>query len=145
MIDTSPQIVEPFVEILNRPDGRFARVGYRPAALGEAVVSVQLPIQLLEQAVACGLDLTTRITLSGEVVSDIRGWSETALADLRLVTPIDILISQVVSPDNLHMEEAGPHELNSLLQQLEISVQRVKAALSAIHVDGIAASISESA
>lgn len=145
MIDTPPQTVEPFVEILDRPDGRFARVGYRRAALGEAILSVQLPIQLLEQAVAYGLDLTTRITPSGEVVSDIRGWSEAALTDLRSVTPIDIMISQVVNPDNLHMEEACPHELNSLLQQLEISVQRVKAALSAIHVDGIAVSLSESA
>jgi hypothetical protein len=129
MADTPPQMVEPFVDLLNRSDGRFARVGYRSAGFGEALASVELPIQLLEQAVACGLGLTTRITPSGEVVSGIRGWSETPLTDVRLVTSIDILISQVVSPDNLRLEEASLAELNELLKSLELGIEQVKAAL----------------
>lgn len=92
-------------------------------------MSVELPIQLLEQAVASGLDLTTRITPSGKIVSDIRGWSETALTDLRLVTSIDILISQAVSPNNLRLEEASLAELHELLKSLESGIEHVKAAL----------------
>lgn len=129
MVGTSPRTVEPFIDLLNRPDGRIARVGYRPAGFGEALVSVELPIQLLEQAVACGLDVTTRITPSGEVVSVIRGWSETALSDLRSVTSIDSLISQVVSPHNLRLEETSLSELNNLLKALELSIEQVRDAL----------------
>jgi hypothetical protein len=137
MVDTPTQTVEPFVDLLNRPDGRFARVGYRPAGFGKAVVSVELPIQLLEKAVARGLDLTTRITPSGEVATDICGWSETALTDLRLVTSLEILISQAVSPDNLRLEEASLAELNELLKSLELSIEQVKAALRRTSVDKI--------
>jgi hypothetical protein len=137
MVATSSPTVEPFVDLLDRPEGRFARVGYRPAGLEEAVMSVQLPIQLLEQAVACGLDLTTRITPSGEVVSGIRGQSETALADLRSVTAIDILIAQVVSPENLRLEEASLSELNQLLRSLEFSIEQVKAALRRTSVEEV--------
>jgi hypothetical protein len=135
MVDTPLRTVEPFIDLLNRPDGRIACVGYRPAGLGEALVSVELPIQLLEQAVACGLDLTTRITPSGEVVSDIRGWSETALTDLRSVTSIDNLISQAVSPNNLRLEETSLSELNNLLKSLELSIERVKDALRGTSVE----------
>jgi hypothetical protein len=87
--------------------------------------------------VACGLDLTTRITPSGDVVSDIRGWSENALTDLRLATSIDILISQVVSPDNLRLEEASLVELNNLLKSLELSIEQVKAALRRTSVEEV--------
>jgi hypothetical protein len=130
-------MVEPFVDLLNRPDGRFACVGYRPTGLGEALVSVELPLQLLEQAVACGLDLTTRITPSGEVVSEICGWSEIAPTDLRSATSIDILVSQVVSPDNLRLEEASWAELNKLLKSLELSIEQVKAALQRTRVEEV--------
>ena len=135
MVDVPPQTVEPFVDLLNRPNGRFARVGYRPAGFEHHLMSVELPIQLLEEAVAHGLNLTTRITPSGEVVSDLCGWSETALTDLRLVTSIDILISQMVSPENLRLEEASLAELNELLKSLESSVEQVKAALRRTSVE----------
>jgi hypothetical protein len=136
MVDTLPaQTVELFVDLLNRPDGRFARVGYRPVGSEQALICVELPIQLLEQAVASGLDLTTRITPSGEVVCDIHGWSETALSDLRLVTSIDLLISQMVSPDNLRLEEASLAELNELLKSLELGIEQVKAALRRTSVE----------
>ena len=129
MVDTPPHTVKPFVELLNRPDGRFVRVGYRPVGFEHDLVSVELPIQILEQAITRGLDLTTRITPSGEVVSHIRGWSETELINLRLVTSIDILISQAVNPDNLRLEEASLAELNELRRSLELGIEQVKAAL----------------
>ena len=129
MVVTPPHTVKPFVELLNRPDGRFARVGYRPVGFEHDLVSVELPIQILEQAITRGLDLTTRITPSGDVVSHIRGWSETELINLRLVTSIDILISQAVNPDNLRLEEASLAELNELRRSLELGIEQVKAAL----------------
>jgi hypothetical protein len=42
------------------------------------------------------------------------------------------LIEAALNVDNLRMEEAGQRELRTLLQALEISVQRVKAALAAM-------------
>jgi hypothetical protein len=42
------------------------------------------------------------------------------------------LIEAALNVDNLRMEEAGRRELRTLLQALEISVQRVKVALAAM-------------
>lgn len=129
MVDPQPQTVLPFVDLFSRPDGRFARVGYRTAGFDYALASVELPIQLLEQAVASGLDLSTRITPSGHVVSYICGRSEAAPLDLRFVTSIDRLISQTVSPSNLHLEEASSNDLKELLKSLELAMEHVRTAL----------------
>ncbi|OKO68787.1 hypothetical protein AC628_35095 [Bradyrhizobium sp. NAS96.2] len=50
------------------------------------------------------------------------------------------LIEETLHVDNLRMEEASPRELNSLLQELEASMQRVRAALAAMHAQGLTAS-----
>jgi hypothetical protein len=42
------------------------------------------------------------------------------------------LIEETLHIDNLRMEEASPRELKRLLQELEVSIQRVKAALVAM-------------
>jgi hypothetical protein len=42
------------------------------------------------------------------------------------------LIEAALNVDNLRMEEAGQRELRTLLQALEISVQRVKVVLAAM-------------
>jgi len=39
MVDVPPLTVEPFLDLLNRPEGRFARAGYRPAGFEEALMS----------------------------------------------------------------------------------------------------------
>ncbi len=54
------------------------------------------------------------------------------------------LIEQTLHVDNLRMEEASPRELNSLLQELEVSIQRVKTALAAMQDHGLTASMSRS-
>ncbi|MCP1971788.1 hypothetical protein [Bradyrhizobium elkanii] len=42
------------------------------------------------------------------------------------------MIEETLHVDNLRMEEASPRELKSLLQELEVSTLRVKAALAAM-------------
>jgi hypothetical protein len=134
MVDYPAQTVTPFLDIQNRPEGRFARVGYRPLAFENAVACLELPFQLFEQAVGCGLDLTTRITPSGEVVSNVSGSSETSQTYLRSVSSIDILISQAVSADNFRLEEASLADLQEFLKKLESGIEHVKVAVRRMSV-----------
>lgn len=135
MVDAPPQTVETFVDLVSRPDGRFARVGYRAAGLDRILASVELPIHVLEQAVTSGLELFTMVTPAGEIVSHVFGSSDSALSDLRSVTSIDRLVSQTVSANNLRLEEASPTELGELLKSLELAIEHVRAALIRIRVE----------
>lgn len=129
MVDAQLQALEPFVELVSRPDGRLARVGYRPAGLDHILASVELPVHVLERALTSDLEISIRVTPAGEVVSHIFSSSETALSELRFVTTIDRLISQTVNPKNLRLEEASPTELGELLKSLELAMEHVRAAL----------------
>ncbi|WP_440640801.1 hypothetical protein ACSHT2_06170 [Bradyrhizobium sp. PUT101] len=135
MADAQPQAVEPFVDLVSRPDGRFACVGYRAAGLGHTLASVELPIHVLEQAVTSGLELFTMVTPAGEIVSHIFGSSKSELSDLRSVNSIDRLVSQTVSPKNLRLEEASTTELGELLKSLELAIEHVRAALMQASVE----------
>ncbi|MCC8945310.1 hypothetical protein H8A97_09355 [Bradyrhizobium sp. Arg62] len=129
MVDASLQTVDPFVDLVNRPDGRFALVGYRAAGLDHILTSVELPILILEQAVTSSLEIFTKITPAGEIVSSVFGSSEAELSYPRSIAKIDDLVSQAVSPSNLHLEEASSTELDELLKSLELAAQHVRAAL----------------
>jgi hypothetical protein len=129
MAHAHPPAVEPFVDLISRPTGHFARVGYRAAGLDQILASVELPIQSLEQAVTSGLELSTIVTPRGEIVSQIFGSSQSALSDLRSATSIDTLVSQTVSPNNLRLEEVSTKELGELLESLELAIKHVRAAL----------------
>lgn len=129
MVDAHPPTVEPFVDLIRRPNGRFARVGYRAAELDLILASVELPIQVLEQAVTSGLELSTTVTPAGEIVSHVFGSSQSALSDIRSATSIDTLVSQTVSPNNLRLEEASTTELSELLKSLELAIEHARAAL----------------
>jgi hypothetical protein len=130
MVDAPPQTVDPFLDLVDRPDGRFALVGYRAAGLDHILTSVELPIFLLEQAVASSLEISTKITPAGEIVSHIFGSSEAVLSYPHSVASIDYLVSQAVCPSNLRLEEASSSELGELLKSLELAVQHVRAALT---------------
>lgn len=129
MVDAPPQTVDPFVDLVNRPNGRFALVGYRAAGLDQTLTSVELPILMLEEAITTGLEIFTKITPAGEIVSNIFGSSNDALSCPPSVATIDYLVSQAVSPNNLRLEEASSKELDALLRSLELAVQHVRAAL----------------
>lgn len=135
MVDTQPQTDEPFVDLISRPNGRFARVGYRAAGSNQTLASVELPIQVLERAVLSGLELSTTVTPAGEIVSHIFGSSQSALPDLRSVNSIATLVSQTVSPNNLRLEEVSTTELGNLLKSLELAIKHVRAALTPTSVE----------
>lgn len=130
MADAQLQTLEPFVELISRPDGRLARVGYRPAGLDRILASVELPAHVLERAVTSDLEISLRVTPAGEVVSQIFSSSETALSEVRFSATIDHLISHTVSLNNLRLEEASPRELGELLKSLELAVEHVRTALT---------------
>jgi hypothetical protein len=142
-----PVDLEPFVEFPGRQSPEHARdafrLGYRCKQTGVAFATVDIPISTVAQFVA--LRASVRMTIDGEVVADTEmpndhgalGYSSARISLVQL-------IEETLHVDNLRMEEAGPRELNCLLQQLEISVQRVKTALAAMHVHGFTASTSKS-
>jgi len=99
------------------------------------MASIELPIQILEQVLASGLELATVITPTGEIISRIFGSSEFALSDLRSATSIDALVSQTVSPNNLRLEEVSTTELRELLKSLETAVGYVRTALMRTSVE----------
>jgi len=142
-----PVDLEPFVELPGQQSLERAsdalRLGYRCKQTGVAFATVDIPISTVAQFVA--LQASVRMTIDGEVVAETEmpndhGAFGCSSERVSLVQ----LIEKTLHVDNLRMEEAGPRELNSLLQQLEISVQRVKAALAAMHIHGITVSTSKS-
>jgi hypothetical protein len=126
--------VKPFVDrvLLDRSsaDGLFFRVGYRTEGTDYVLSAVDLPVQILEQEVASGLQLVTTVTPSGEVVSQIVGSSGLTLPSPRSTPSIHNLVSQTVSRHNLRLEEASTSELCDLLKTLEAAIDDVRAALS---------------
>jgi hypothetical protein len=128
MADAQLPTVEPFVDLISQPNGRFARVGYRAAGLNQIMASIELPIQVLEQAVTSGLELSSIVTPAGEIVCHIFGSSQSS-ANLRSATSIDTLVAQTVSPNNLRLEEVSTTDLGPLLKSLESAIEHVRAAL----------------
>lgn len=90
------------------------------------------------------LKASVRVTVEGKVVAESAIPNDGAHGRSSETISLVQLIEETVDVDNLRMEEASPRELNSLLQQLEISVQRVKTALAAMHVHELTASTSGS-
>jgi len=142
-----PADLEPFVEFpghqsLERASDAF-RFGYRCKQTGVALATVEIPISKVTQLVSW--QASVRVTIDGKVVAETdmsndHGAFGCSSEGVHLVQ----LIEETLHVDNLRMEEASPRELNSLLQQLEISVQQVKAALAAMQVHGLTTSTSKS-
>lgn len=125
---TSP--AKPFVEQVAMTKGRLLRIGYRAEGTDVILASVELPVEILEQEIASGLELVTAIRPSGEIVSQIFGSSGTVLEATRSIVSIDRLVSQTVDRDSLRLEELRASELNGLLRSLEASIDRVRTALA---------------
>ncbi|WP_027582039.1 hypothetical protein [Bradyrhizobium sp. Ai1a-2] len=130
MINTRAPLAKPFVEQVSITDGRLLRIGYRADGVESILASVELPVEVLEQQIADGLELVTTISASGEIVSQIFGSSGLALEGARSIVSIDSLVSQTVDADSLRMEELPVSELNGLLRSLEASIEHVRTALA---------------
>lgn len=121
---------KPFVEQVAMTEGRLFRIGYRADGMDFILASVELPVEVLEQEIAGGLELVTTMRPSGEIVSQIFGSSGLALEVPHSSVPIDRLVSQTVDRDSLRLEELPTSELSVLLRSLEASIEHVRAALA---------------
>ncbi|TKV73672.1 hypothetical protein FDV58_36295 [Bradyrhizobium elkanii] len=138
--------LEPFVEFpghqcLGRARAAF-RFGYRCKQTGVPFATVEIPASTVAQSVP--LKASVRVTTDGKVVAESEIPNDSALGRSSETVSLVQLIEETLHVDNLRMEEAGPHELNSLLRELEVSIQRVKAALAAMQDQGLTPSMSRS-
>jgi hypothetical protein len=148
--EPSPLILadlEPFVEFhghrsLGRATDAF-RFGYRCKQTGVSFATVEIPASTVAQFVR--LKASVRVTTDGKVVAGAEIPSnDGALGRSSETVSLVQLIEETLHVDNLRMEETSPSELNSLLQELEVSIQRVKAALAAMQDQGLTAPVSRS-
>src|SRR5262249_38320995 len=119
---------------VNHPcaDGHFFRVGYRTEGTDHILTAVDLPIHVLEQEIASGLELSVTLAPSGELTFHIVGSSGLSLLRSRSIAPMHQLISEAVSSDNLRLEEASTDELCGLLKTLESAIGHVRTALALV-------------
>ncbi|WP_316224864.1 MULTISPECIES: hypothetical protein [unclassified Bradyrhizobium] len=142
-----PADLEPFVEFPGHPcPGRASdafRFGYRCKQTGVPFATIEIPASMVAQSVR--LKASVRVTTDGKVVAESEIPNDYgALGRSSETVSLVQLIEETLHVDNLRMEEASPRELNSLLQELEISIQRVKTALAAMQDHGLTASMSRS-
>ncbi|MGX0961490.1 hypothetical protein AB7M63_001939 [Bradyrhizobium japonicum] len=130
MTNAQSPSAKPFVEQVSLTDGRLLRIGYRADGVDSILASVELPVEVLEQEIAGGLELVTTIRPSGEIVSQIFGSSGLALEGLRSIVSIECLVSQTVDSESLRLEELPTSELSGLLRSLEASIEQVRTALA---------------
>jgi hypothetical protein len=91
--------------------------GYRIRATGSILCNVELPAAIAETAIVANLALATTITPDGHIRSILSG-----VADLTSkAEPIDQLIAQSFSVENLRLEGISAADLGSLLERLERS------------------------
>ncbi|MDH2385473.1 hypothetical protein [Bradyrhizobium sp. CER78] len=109
---------------------QVVRAGYRQG--DHDVVSIDVPIQLLEKELAAHLEMVVRVTPTGQIASHLVDSSGSLLPAPKLTTSIEQLVSETVSAENIRLEEATANELRSLLSSLEAAIDQVQAALAAI-------------
>jgi hypothetical protein len=122
---------EPFIEavgpVRDVVGASAYRVGYRVHGTGEVIAAIKVPAEIVEGAVTSKLSISVTMSPTGELSAT--SFSCAATFDSVLI-PTDVLVAQVVAPENLHLEEAGPEDLRTLLVRLERSVTCVKDALT---------------
>ena len=130
------QLAEPFIDALGPARdvvGATAyRLGYRVHGTGDVIAAIEIPAEIVEEAVTSKLFVCVRMSPDGELEPAPEDSTSTAFA-ARLGAkqiPIDVLVAQVVAPENLRLEEAGAEELETLLTRLERSIAHVKDALA---------------
>ncbi len=96
------------------------RAGYR---LRTAIIcNVELPAATVEAAILAKSILAVTITPDGHVRSSVGG----SAGSTSRAEPIDQLIAQLLSVENLHLEEISAADLVLLLERLERSVELVR-------------------
>ncbi|OKO72753.1 hypothetical protein AC628_25670 [Bradyrhizobium sp. NAS96.2] len=94
------------------------RAGYRARTTGSILCNVEFPAAIAEAAIVANLALAATITPDGYLRCTLSG-----VADLTSkAEPIDQLIAQSFSVENLRLEGISAADLGSLLERLERSV-----------------------
>jgi hypothetical protein len=127
--------IEPFVERTERSRHergvRSYRFGYRFNTTGDALSLVTIPAKTVELALTVDFSLTTKITPTGDVIPVLTTPDDLAIAPSAVwtVMPVEQLVADAISAENLHLEEAGRADLNILRQRLEHAIGLVTEAL----------------
>lgn len=103
--------------------------GYRDLSRDIVVASVEVPSELIEQAVFANVSVEIELLGDGEVVSVANG-AVSAWSCAKKIVPVDALVESFLSKSNLHMEEVTEIELKGLLERLQKSVQAVQRAIA---------------
>ncbi|HVR57247.1 MAG TPA: hypothetical protein VMT72_10515 [Pseudolabrys sp.] len=126
--------LEPFAQFLGHQCLGGAsdafRFGYRCKRTGIVFATVEIPASTVAKSIR--LKASVRVTTDGKVVADSEIPNDSALGRSSQTVSLVQLIEETLHIDNLRMEETSPRELKRLLQELEVSIQRVKAALVAM-------------
>lgn len=131
-----PVDLEPFIELPRHDHVGLAddayRFGYRCKVTGVPAAIVEIAATTVAQCVP--LKVSAQMTIDGKIVvhAQLPGVDHCTPSRECEAVSLTELVEAALSVDNLRMEEAGRRELFTLLQELEISIQRVKVALAAI-------------
>src|SRR5262245_34203437 len=109
-------IVEAFWEIgeLGPLGPTTYRAGYRFRTAGSTICNVELPAAIVEAAILTNSAFAMTVTADGYIKSSLSGGADsTSRAE-----PIDRLIAQSLSVENLRLEEISAADLTSLLERL---------------------------
>jgi hypothetical protein len=128
------QSAEPFIEAVGPVRDVVGvsayRIGYRVHGTGEVIAAINIPAEIVEEAVTSKLSISVTLSPTGEVTAALEESTPAYVANFdSTLIPIDALVARVVAPEYLHLEEAGGDELRTLLVRLERSVTCVKDAL----------------
>lgn len=130
------QVVEPFVErvglLKTRASDDLYRLGYRVVGIDTVVAAIEIPANLLEDAISSSLTLSCRLTPDGCVIPESSfelGQASTGGTRGDLLQ-LDQLIQATLTPENLRLEEATTANLTTLLQRLEMSANVVRDVLA---------------
>lgn len=106
-------------------------VGYRDVSTGIVVVSVELPVELIERTIMETVSVEISLSSAGEISSTASGISSDCSSPNGTIS-LDQLVHALLRRNNLHMEEAKESELRLLLERLQKSVRAVERAIATI-------------
>jgi hypothetical protein len=121
------EILEAFCEVSESgPLGPTSyRAGYRIHARESIVCTVVLPAAIAEDAILGNAALAIAVTNDGHIRSNLTGTTDCKST----AEPIDTLIAQFLSAENLRLEEVTTADLRSMLGRLERSIELVQRAM----------------
>jgi hypothetical protein len=94
-------------------------VGYRGASGEHAVAFLEVPVDLVGDAIAGRDPIKISMSYKGEVGTSVT----------QMTVPLDELVQALLRPDALRMEEPTRAELMLLLERLQRSLEAVKSTI----------------